>query len=151
MKAGTAETPKKSILIVEDDSVVGELLTLRLGGAGYRPHLVTSGAEAIAQAREIHPALVLLDLGLPDIDGFNVMAELRAERETRDLPVLVLTARHNAADVMRAISLGAVDFVAKPFLGGPLLRRIERAIANHKPPRAAGATSGSGADTIWVD
>ena len=119
------------ILIVEDDPLIGEVLMLRLESVGYRATWVKDGAEALNRIGQVKPQLVVLDLGLPVVDGFQVLTILRRNPLYRDLPVIVLTARHSADDVKKAVTLGASDYLGKPFDAEVLQRRIERLL---KPP-----------------
>ena len=121
------------ILIVEDDPLIGEVLMLRLESAGYRATWVKDGAAALTRVGEVKPKLVVLDLGLglPVVDGFQVLTILRRNALYRDLPIIVLTARHSAEDVKKAVTLGASDYLGKPFDAEVLQRRIERLL---KPP-----------------
>ncbi len=119
------------ILIVEDDPLIGEVLMLRLESVGYRATWVKDGAEALNRIGQVKPQLVVLDLGLPVVDGFQVLTTLRRNPLYRDLPVIVLTARHSADDVKKAVTLGASDYLGKPFDAEVLQRRIERLL---KPP-----------------
>jgi len=142
----------RPILVVEDDPIVGELLLLRLNTAGYRPHWVRNGQAALGRALEVRPRLVVLDLGLPGMDGFEVLAALKGARRIWPLPVIVLTARQNAADVTRAISLGAVDYVAKPFNGEALMARIERRLSPPAPAIESVACPPPDAQAeYWID
>ena len=126
-----------AILVVEDDPIIGELLKLRLEAARYRPYWVQSGEEALSTIHDVKPALVLLDLGLPRMDGFQVLTEIRRQAVFARTPVVVLTARHNVADVQRALKLGANDFMAKPFDAQVLLARLAKHLAA-RPKAAAG-------------
>jgi DNA-binding response OmpR family regulator len=121
-----SQTPRPAILIVEDDPMIAELLQAQLGGARYDVTWARSGEVALMRMRQIKPALVLLDLGLPEMDGFEVLTELRRSAAFAKTPVIVLTARHVAADVRRALLLGASDYIAKPYDAAELLRRIAR-------------------------
>ena len=123
-------------MVVEDDQLIGEMLTLKLNLAEYRVTLATPGEQAQSRLFEVMPALILLDVGLPDMSGFDVLAKVRKHRAFLNLPVIVLTARHAADDVKRAISLGANDYIAKPFEMSRLMKRIERALSATPPPRA---------------
>lgn len=117
------------ILVVEDDPLIGELLKLRLEAAHYRAHWVQTGELALMRIHEVKPELVLLDLGLPKMDGFEVLTEIRRQAIFARVKVVVLTARHNAADVQRALKLGANDFLAKPFDAAVLLKRLAKHLA----------------------
>ena len=120
-------------MVVEDDPAIGELLTLRLETAGYQVTWVRDGAAAMDRIADVLPKLVVLDLGLPILDGFQVLAKLRAQPLWRSLPIFVLTARHSEEDVKRAIRLGATGYMAKPFDAKVLISRIDKRLAT-KPP-----------------
>ncbi|GGR03693.1 response regulator transcription factor [Deinococcus ruber] len=109
------------ILIVEDDPDIARLLELDLEGAGYQVSVASSVMTGLIQAREHAPALILLDLGLPDGDGREVLVRLRRSSE---LPVIVLTARDVVGEKVELLELGADDYVVKPFQIEELLARI---------------------------
>jgi DNA-binding response OmpR family regulator len=131
------------ILVVEDDPVVAELLMLRLSMAGYRPNWVKTGLEALTRTYELQPHLILLDLGLPAMDGFEVLATLRSHCDFARVPIVMMTARHGSADVKRALAMGATDYIAKPFEPQDLIKRIERHLA------AANAAEAK-RRTLWI-
>jgi DNA-binding response OmpR family regulator len=118
-----------TILVVEDDLLVGEYLKIRLGTAGYTICWATTGAMALERLGEMRPQLMLLDLGLPVVNGFDVLAEVRRRRIHDDMPIVVLTARHGSEDVKRAMALGASDFLVKPCEALKLLKRVEHHLA----------------------
>jgi two-component system response regulator MtrA len=111
----------QKILVVEDDDVVREAVTLVLERAGYAVVGVADGAQALRSAREEAPDLVVLDLMLPNIDGFGVCRELRA---VSTVPIIMLTARTDASDVVTGLELGADDYVTKPFETAELAARV---------------------------
>lgn len=118
------------ILLVEDDLALARSLLKALGREGFTANHVASGAEALTSANTDPPELVILDLGLPDMDGLDVLRELN--RGERPLPVLVLTARDTTADKVSGLNLGADDYLAKPFDLSELfarLRALERRTA----------------------
>ena len=117
------------VLVVEDDPLIGELLQAQLGGV-YKVTWARNGETALMRMRQIKPALILLDLGLPQMDGFQALTEIRRHLAFARTPVIVLTARHVAADVRRALLLGANDYIAKPYDAATLLKRIARHLAN---------------------
>ncbi|WP_250031456.1 response regulator transcription factor [Paractinoplanes maris] len=110
------------LLVVDDEATVRELLAATLRFAGFRVTSAATAAEAIASATADPPDLVLLDVMLPDRDGFDVVRRLREER--RPVPVLFLTARDRQADKVTGLSLGADDYVTKPFDLEELIARI---------------------------
>ncbi len=113
-----------SILIVDDDAISRHVLTQALERAGFQPTAVSSGQEAIAWLGRNLPRLILLDLLMPPPDGYTVLRTLRASSETREIPVVVLTALDAEEEVTRAFEMGADDFVRKPFKTAELVARI---------------------------
>jgi DNA-binding response OmpR family regulator len=110
------------ILVVEDDERIGATLVRALDGSGFSARWERSGEAAVQAAETRAPALVLLDLGLPDVDGLEVCGRLRRRDPT--LPIVMLTARHEELDVVIGLNAGAVDYVIKPFKLAELLARI---------------------------
>ena len=128
------------ILIVEDDPMIGELIMLRLTAAGYRTSWARTGPEALTKIYEVRPKMMVLDLGLPVIDGFGVLEQVRAQQFFKNLPIIVLTGRHELADVKRAMALGASGYMAKPFESKDLVKRVEKYLtmpAGRAAPAAA--------------
>ncbi|APR84764.1 sensory transduction histidine kinase [Minicystis rosea] len=112
------------VLVVDDDAVSRHVLAQALGGAGLTTAVVTSGAEALSWLTQSVPCLVLLDLVMPPPDGFAVLAAIRDDPRTADVPVVVLTALDSDDDVAKAFEMGADDFVRKPFRPVELVARI---------------------------
>jgi DNA-binding response OmpR family regulator len=110
------------ILIVEDEARIASFLVKGLRAQGHAATVVSAGTEALAHLRTHGAELVLLDLGLPDIDGLDVLTALR--RSDRTTPVIVLTARDEVADTVAALDAGANDYLSKPFAFDELLARI---------------------------
>ena len=119
------------LLVVEDEDRIASFLLKGLGAAGFEVSRVVTGAEALQRARRDGPDLMILDLGLPDMDGFDVLRELRARGD--ELPVVVLTARGGVPDRVEGLELGADDYLAKPFAFDELLARV-RARLRARPP-----------------
>ncbi len=117
------ESPR--ILIVDDTPPNLELLSGMLYSRGYEPRPVLSGRQALAAARAEPPDLVLLDIKMPEMDGFEVCARLKAEKSLQDIPVIFITALTEVADKVKGFSLGAVDFVTKPFQAEEIQARID--------------------------
>jgi DNA-binding response OmpR family regulator len=109
------------LLLVEDDAAIRTALTRALREHGHTVTAVGSGMPALSTAVEQRPDVVLLDLGLPDIDGADVLAMLRA---VSDVPVIIATARDDEAEIVRLLDLGADDYVIKPFTAAQLTARI---------------------------
>ncbi len=114
------------ILIVEDDPSLLELLTTRLELAGYRTACARDGYQGLEALNGVQPDAIVLDLNMPRLDGFGVLAALNKRPLDKQPPVLVLTARNAADDVRRCLSLGAKDYLAKPFKDAHLLARVAR-------------------------
>ncbi len=112
------------VLIIEDEQPIRRFLSASLSDEGYRLNEATSGAEGLRVAQQHPPDLVILDLGLPDIDGQEIIQRLR---EWSKVPIIVLSARDQEAQKIRALDGGADDFVTKPFAIGELLARIRTA------------------------
>ncbi len=122
-----------TILIVEDEPDIADLVAHTLAKAGHTTVVAATGPEALARAREAPPALVVLDLMLPGLDGFAVCRALRGDPRTAAVPILMLTARAQESDRVAGLELGADDYVTKPFSPrelaarvAALLRRVER-------------------------
>lgn len=116
----------QTVLIVEDDPDLAFGLEIRLAHWGYRVQLAGDGTSGLEKARRTRPDLVLLDLGLPGIDGFEVLERMRLDAATREIPVIVLTGRDPHAARDKAIALGAQDFLTKPAENEELLASIRR-------------------------
>lgn len=112
---------KPAILIVEDEPGIADTLQYALSTDGFEPHWLATGEAALARLRETPAALVILDVGLPDLNGFEVFKRLRAFSE---VPVVFLTARADEIDRVVGLELGADDYVAKPFSPRELVARI---------------------------
>ncbi|HKQ70623.1 MAG TPA: response regulator transcription factor [Polyangiaceae bacterium] len=119
--ASSSAPSKPTLLVVEDDPRMLEILRSLLAEHGYHVASATTGEEAIANAFSVQPALVLLDLGLPDIDGVRVATHIR---ECSRVPILVLSARSSERDIVDALDGGANDFITKPFRERELFARV---------------------------
>ena len=117
---------KRRILIVEDNADIADLLVIRLELAGYKTCVAKDGFKALACVVEFQPNAILLDIGLPGKDGFEVLKALASHPKTRLIPVLMLTAREAMSDIKQALALGAKDYVIKPFDDQKLLMRVAR-------------------------
>jgi two-component system OmpR family response regulator len=117
---------RRRILIAEDDSLIRELVRSRLFSAGYDAHTARSGREAIERMFVVKPHAVLLDINLPDLDGFAVLEAMRDDLQEVAAPVLMLTGRRSPEDVRRAVALGARDYLTKDRIESDLLPRLSR-------------------------
>ena len=122
------------ILIVEDEEDVLELERYNLDKAGYAIHTAMTGEEGLDKARTIKPDLLLLDLMLPAIDGLEVCRRLKADAATRDIPVVMLTAKGEEADIVTGLEMGADDYITKPFSPRILLARVKAVLRRHQIP-----------------
>ena len=135
--AVSSAAPAPLVLVVDDEPPIRRFLRAALESQGYRFEEATTGQEGLTQAASHPPELVLLDLGLPDLDGFEVVRRLR---EWSAVPVIVLTARGREDDKIRALDAGADDYVTKPFATGELLARMRVAL-RHRAQVGDGETS----------
>jgi two-component system KDP operon response regulator KdpE len=117
------------VLLVEDDRDMRRVLQVALRGRGYEVVAAANGTQALNSVQEAPPHLMILDLGLPDIDGVDVAANVRKKHE---LPIIVLSARGEEEQQIKALDAGANDFVTKPFREGELMARV-RAALRHAP------------------
>ena len=122
------------VLIADDDEDILELVAFRLERAGYEIVRARNGKQALRLAIDLRPALVILDVTMPELDGYEVTRELRHNEETRAMPVILLTARAESSDVSRGHEAGADDYLKKPFDARDLKDRVERLLR----PRLAG-------------
>ncbi len=112
------------VLVVDDEPDIVALCAFHLRKAGYGVSTAATGAAALDRARDDRPSLIVLDLMLPDIGGFDVLRILRADETTRDTAVLLLTARKEEGDRIRGLTLGADDYLTKPFSPEELVLRV---------------------------
>jgi PleD family two-component response regulator len=110
-----AEDRSSQILIVEDDVDLAEMLNAYFRVQGYEILTATWGEDGVRVAQEIVPDVILLDIRLPDIDGYEVCRRIRATRRTREIPIIFLTERRERSDRLAGLELGAVDYITKPF------------------------------------
>ena len=112
------------ILIADDDAGVRDLVCIRLRIAGYDPHMAKNGREAVERAVKLRPAAMILDINMPELDGFGVLSEMQDKAPEIQVPTLVLTARQSSDDVRMAVALGARGYLTKPFTEAQLLARV---------------------------
>ena len=128
------EAPSARVLVVEDDEAIADVLRRSLRAEGHEVQSAGDGAEALTTAERFTPDLVVLDLGLPRLDGIEVLRRLREDGS--DVPVLILTARTETDDRVEGLDSGADDYLPKPFERAELLARI-RALLRRRPPRGS--------------
>lgn len=122
---------KETILIVDDEEDIIELIQYNLKNEGYSILTAEAGEEAIKIAKQARPDLIVLDLMLPGMDGLEVTRYLRSNDQTRDLPIVILTAKGEESDIITGLELGANDYISKPFSPKILTARI-RAILRRR-------------------
>jgi CheY-like chemotaxis protein len=120
--------PERRILVVDDEPFVLELISTRLQIAGYIVTQARDGTRALQSLREFIPDGIVLDINMPGLDGFGVLEQMRAVPRWSAIPTMVLTARNRSEDVQRAMSLGARDYLTKPFDDQQLLARVARLV-----------------------
>jgi two-component system phosphate regulon response regulator PhoB len=120
----TAPVSTDRVLIVDDEPDIVALVVYHLAKAGYRVSTASSGTDALAVAKRERPALIVLDLMLPGMSGFDVLEALRADDATKHIAVLMLTARKEEPDRIRGLSLGADDYLTKPFSPQEMVLRV---------------------------
>lgn len=124
------KTKLTNALVIDDEPQIRRLLRLALEGNGYRVFDAANGKDGMLQATQCRPEVILLDLGLPDMDGIEILKRLR---EWTRVPVLVLTVRDREEDKITALDVGADDYVTKPFATGELLARLRAALRHSRP------------------
>jgi two-component system phosphate regulon response regulator PhoB len=135
---------KQKILIIEDERALVEVLTYNLRKEGFEVHSATDGQDGLRRAQTILPDLVILDLMLPVIEGLDVCRMLKTGVRTRDIPLLMLTARSEEVDEIVGFQMGADDYVTKPFKIKPLIQRIKALLRRKKTPAAEGDVIAAG-------
>jgi len=124
----------RTILAIEDEEDILELISFNLSKEGYQVRGAGSGEEALRLARAAPPDLILLDLMLPGIDGLDVCRFLKREVSTRDVPIIMVTAKGEETDIVSGLELGADDYLTKPFSPKVLLARVRAVLRRHELP-----------------
>jgi two-component system, OmpR family, alkaline phosphatase synthesis response regulator PhoP len=127
---------KQKILVVDDEEDILELVRYNLVKEGYRVVCVASGEQALKAAKEGSPDLILLDLMLPGLDGLDVCRRLKSDPLTNTIPIIMLTAKGEEADIVTGLELGADDYVTKPFSPRVLLARLKACFRRGRPEDA---------------
>jgi DNA-binding response OmpR family regulator len=119
---------KQKILIIEDDLDVAEMLNAYFLVQGYEVFTVNWGEDGVRSCQTVHPDLVILDIRLPDIDGYEVARRLRSDRHTSETPIIFLTEKRDRSDRLQGLELGADDYITKPFDVQELRLRVRNAL-----------------------
>jgi diguanylate cyclase (GGDEF)-like protein len=130
--------PQQTILIADDDEAICRLLMLLLSSAGYQVEIVSDGGALVERAQMIMPNVLLIDVMMPDMDGYEALRQLRNDTRTAHIPAIMLTARSEAKDLVLGFDSGADDYVTKPFNSTELIARVKSQLrrANRKPVRS---------------
>jgi len=118
----------RSILILDDDELLLMLLEHKLGQRGLHVQCATDGQDGLEIAIETKPDVIVLDGMMPVMDGFEVLRQLKARPDTKDIPVIMLSARRMEKDILNGLNLGAADYLVKPFMPEELFLKIQRFI-----------------------
>ncbi len=119
---------KGHLLVVEDDTDIAEMLRMYFDGQGYDVHVSSTGADALASTHQNIPNLIILDIILPDMDGYSICQELRSQPRTSHIPIIFLTQKDERSDRISGLELGADDYITKPFDIEELRLRVQNAI-----------------------
>jgi phosphate regulon transcriptional regulator PhoB len=136
-----SDSARKTILVVEDEPDIRELVRYNLEQGGFRVVEAVDGEEALRKVGEAKPALIILDLMLPQGDGLEVCRLLRGRRETADLPIVMLTAKAAEVDRVLGLELGADDYVTKPFSPRELTARVRAVLRRAEAPDGVGPSN----------
>ena len=134
---GPQEPAKQRVLVVDDEEDLLELVRYNLTKQGYAVECVGSGEQALQSARHSPPDLVVLDLMLPAVDGLEVCRRLKADSKTRDIPIIMLTAKSEESDMVVGLERGADDYLAKPFSPRVLSARVKALLRRKETQRQA--------------
>lgn len=125
------------VLIVEDHPMIAELVETRLRIEGMRPTKCLGGREAIQVLGNAEVDLVILDIMMPEVDGYEVFKFLKSQERTRDIPVIFLTAKSTQDDIEKGLAMGAEYYITKPFSGADLVRKVKILLEQHRLRPAA--------------
>ena len=120
------------ILVVDDESYILHILDFSLGAEGFDVVTAPNGEKAVEKAKELQPDLIVLDIMMPVLDGYETCRRLKQQPETKEIPVLLLTAKGREVDKRLGFDVGAVDYIVKPFSPTRLIERIEEIIGCRK-------------------
>jgi len=116
------------IVVAEDDRAIARLIKFKLERGGYQVDVAEDGAQAVEAVNKAHPDLVLLDVMMPVLNGYQVLKKIKEDQGLRDIPVIMLTARGQEKDIVKGIEMGSLDYIVKPFRPAELLARVNRVI-----------------------
>lgn len=136
---------RERVLVVEDEPDIARLIQFHLDREGFRTTVVASGRAALEAMSPEPPELIVLDIMLPDVDGLEVCRRLKRDRETRQIPILMASARGEESDVVAGLELGADDYVTKPFSPKVLIARVKAVLRRNEvePPSRLSLAAGA--------
>ena len=120
-----AEQHQQTLLLVDDNPNNLQVLYQTLEGRGYKLLIAKNGADAINIVQKVHPSLILLDIMMPGMDGYEVCEKIKRQRELADISIIFLSALDDVKDKIKGFSVGAVDYIAKPFQAEEVIARVE--------------------------
>ena len=123
-----------TVLVVEDEADVAEMLRYNLAKEGYEVRLAATGTDALRQAREMRPDVILLDIMVPQLNGWEICRRLKQDRDTHAIPVVMVTGRVEEGDKVLGFEMGADDYVSKPFSPRELVARVRAVTRRSRPP-----------------
>ncbi|MBI4429305.1 MAG: response regulator [Ignavibacteriales bacterium] len=121
----------ETILVAEDQQHIRALIEYKLKNSGYSVVAVEDGVAALTKARELVPTLILLDVMMPLMTGFEVLSALKQDQKTKDIPILLVTAQSKEEEVLKGLELGAEDYITKPFSPNELAARVKKVLLRH--------------------
>ena len=121
---------KSRILLVDDEPDIIETISFMLQSRNYLVSVASGGQEGINKAKTEHPDLLLLDIMMPDVNGYDVCMKLKSDEDTKDIPIIMLTAKGESEAVLKSHSIGADDYVVKPFSLPTLLSKLKKFLGN---------------------
>lgn len=122
----------RKIIIVEDEIEIAKNIEFNLKKEGFQTHIITDGSNAFEKIKELTPNLVILDVMLPNLDGISILRMLKEDKETKEIPVIILTARDSEIDKISGLELGADDYISKPFSIRELIARIKAVLRRYE-------------------
>jgi phosphate regulon transcriptional regulator PhoB len=149
-RTGSGEGRAGKVLVVEDEADVAEMIRYSLGREGYEVRLAATGTDALRQVKEVRPDLILLDIMVPHLTGWEICRRLRQDRETQAIPVIMVTGRVEEGDKVLGFEMGADDYVTKPFSPRELVARV-RAVSRRGRPGEEQANQPVRAGDLEID
>ena len=149
-RTGSGEWRAGKVLVVEDEADVAEMIRYNLGREGYEVRLAATGTDALRQVKGVRPDLILLDIMVPHLNGWEICRRLRQDRETQAIPVIMVTGRVEEGDKVLGFEMGADDYVTKPFSPRELVARV-RAVSRRGRPGEEQANQPVRAGDLVID